>query len=844
MFCGPLIEYLFSTNAGTVAFLRTSYSNEYRSKSQEERLRNIGEPTLSEAEAFIASNCLSPPSPHRCLLLQPLPNIRECGIGLKLYFSSLKYFSIVFLLMAFVSVGQLFQNYNKNDYGNENMSLYAQLGGSLGGVEGFEPDQSRDCSRKMEGQQIYITKETLDGLRSSYNKLMDAKSMEVAFDAGYTLIFLISILIFAVWSHKMIEEQRSEHPTLADFSLKFTQLPEARIPRLVSVLEQQGIRVHDVVPIRHINKLVHQIKYIKQFYKSTFLQLLVDSGKKCTYYDFVAALSKRDKLEGKVKQAEMMEAGHSAIIVFESREDRERAHNCFHKGFLSSFFVKLTVRWKNLCGTDRQTNWLRELNVKSVPTPEDIYWENIRKKRWMIRIAFYLLAVFIIILSICILYSLKRIQNSLHFPTKESCINNCNQQYCPCILRGENCTSYMEESTRLGTVQVLIGIAIILVNSMLPYALGKITVQEKQSSKPRRKLSAMLKIFFALLFNTSFVILVVNADFQHVQMQADDNAYQDFTRTWFAEVGFSIMASMLCSIFAPHCFMCLYYVCKKCSMRPMLSFFDTQLAFNNWAIGADIDLPLKTAMQLVVIFGCFIYSGGMPFMLIICSSALFSIYTCEKYMLRFYEKPNERSTILHTWFLRILPWAIVLHCMFSIDMYGSEIFPQMSPDEYVSVAHVIVVANNTAQYPSMNFNLTDYINATTGSYDDRAKNYSGIVFFVILGLAVILSLCMKKIAGLFGRGNSDMDVSHIVHDDNFYGGRSYQIAKNKHYQEVVKTMYEIGGCPDEEADVEDPTPEVAPKLLEPSWNFFGRNKDNSECRLTEQDATEGGFDKL
>lgn len=797
MLCGVLIETFFYTNAGSVAFLRSSYSNDFRYRSVEERIRGISDPTEAQAREFARKACLQRQR-NKCW---QLPNVRECGVGLKLYFFSLRYFSAVFGLMTLLALGQLALNYRENYYGHIE-SLSVQMGGSLGGVQTFSADtMALDCAVPSQLGQI----------ESEYEEIMRVKALEVGFDAGYTFVFLVSLLIYRIWTKRLIKRHRAANPTLADYALKFTHLPERRIPVLLTALEKAGIGVSDVVPIRHIDKLVAQIKYIKQYYKSRFLQLLLDEQKKCSADEVVKSIEKLIKLEVKVKKEEPMELSHSVIVVFESRVARTKAVKLFQQGVRRWVCGKVMLAWRKVWRDEqgRERDWLKETNVKSIPTPEDYYWENIRKKRWIHRLKFYALACFLILASSGIIFAFKFLQTRVSYPTKTECENDPNNSDCKCVLN-EDSEDCKLDRAKWGSAQVFIGFAIVVVNMILPWLLRKITNREKQSSKPRRKLSTMMKIFFAMLINTSVVILAVNARFRKFratemyEQGQSGKGYDDFDRGWYSEVGFSILVSMIFGVFFPHFLMCLYYKIKEKSLGCMKRFFDTQLAYNNWVIGADMDLPLKTAIELVTIYACFIYAGGLPWMLAVCSVTLLGTFHAEKFMLSHYERPNERSTILHTWFVKMIPWAIVLHCLVSIYMYGCEdIFPLLSPQEYVQ---------NTGKC----FNYKAYKAVALNNYEERVNDYPGPVFLALLGVAVVLQVLAGKVLKRCRKNAiGQKTVSEALTHSNFFGGQSYHMTDNCNYREIVESVFEVNETPDQDEEVEMPQKETPPILLSP-----------------------------
>ena len=79
----------------------------------------------------------------------------------------------------------------------------------------------------------------------------------------------------------------------------------------------------------------------------------------------------------------------------------------------------------------------------------------------------------------------------------------------------------------------------------------------------------------------------------------------------------------------------------------------------------------------MVIFTCYLYSGGMPLLNVFCFFTLVFLYWIDKYLiLHHYKKPPRYSPIFNDRILVVLPYAVILHCAFALYMFGSEsIFP-------------------------------------------------------------------------------------------------------------------------------------------------------------------------
>lgn len=696
MSCATLISRFFSTNAGAVAFSRTSYSNSYRFSSHQEREELLREPASEQADAYLCTHCIRDDARRVYGFCERMPNVAKCGVGLHLHLFSLKYFAVVFFLCTLVGIYSLKVNFEGQYFENQEQNWTGQLG-MLGNIVGFETNST------------LFGDVALEHAAKRHDELTRIQKEHVVVDGVYTLIMMLAVILYAIWTRKIIEEWRERQPTLADFAVKLTHLPENKVMELAKIFETCGYSIAEIVPIRHFLQLNNHLKRCKHRDKLRFMRALKHRSKRYSEKQMSLSNEKLKRYTQSCNDSQTEVAlGHSAIFVFERRVDCYLVQKMFYKNWLANLFLK--IRYWFVKGDARHRDWLQEINAKIVPTPNDIYWENIRKKRYLKRYIYYCLSALLILLCFGVVYGLKRAQTSTGEITMQSCLKNHDNDvnYCNCLLnRDSTDTSCSDSKEKDVALRVITGIVIILVNSLLPAILSLISMQEKQSSMPRRKLSTMVKCFFGLAFNTAFVILLAYANFKDYKISKAfpmvNGEFKDVSRYWYPEVGFPILVSMLMGIIMPHLPYSLYYSFKKHCLRCVKNLYDTQIAYNYWVIGCDIDLPLKVAYQLTVILCCYMYAGGIPLMLLVCALTMFAMYLSERYLLRHYEMPNEHSTILNTWFVKLLPLTIFCHCLFSLYCIDAEtIFPHLNPTKWYeeqdysnSFFHTATLVNHT-----------------------------------------------------------------------------------------------------------------------------------------------------
>ena len=233
---------------------------------------------------------------------------------------------------------------------------------------------------------------------------------------------------------------------------------------------------------------------------------------------------------------------------------------------------------------------------------------------------------------------------------------------------------------------------------------------------------------------------------------------------------------MLISIFSPHMVILLtFYPMGLCRRHCRINRYKSQREINQKFAGADFDLATRNSFILTVVFTCFLYSGGMPMMNVICCLTMFAVYWVDKFLiLRHYSKPPLYNHLLHERVLHYLPFAVIFHCGFSLYMYGStDLFPSD--------------VNTDGTYP---VNDIAY----------RIKTYQGYIN-ILLGMAAFLCsfwvffyskifscALKKKIVDVndekLAVGNLDQEIMNIKR----HGLGTYNLLDNPAYADLILAL--------------------------------------------------------
>jgi hypothetical protein len=294
--------------------------------------------------------------------------------------------------------------------------------------------------------------------------------------------------------------------------------------------------------------------------------------------------------------------------------------------------------------------------------------------------------------------------------------------------------------------------------------------QGEETDKVQDGASVSSKVFVVFFINTAVINLLVNANFG------------DFSRDWYVKVGATFVLTMTISIGSPHGLYLLFrYPLALFKRRFGWKKHKIQGDLNQIMIGPEFIIEVNTAINLSIVFTCFLYSSGMPFLNIICFFVLLIRYWVEKWLvIRYFKKPPIYKEEINNKALNILPFAGMLHCLFGLYMYGTEdIFPR--------------------GYNDSNF----YIEGNEATLSDRMEMESGIIFLVLfaVGFAIWLldALLHRQILLILSnvfKMNIGTSMKYKTFSENFEDIQSrgiamYNIWKNPDYAPLVKSMNEL-----------------------------------------------------
>lgn len=728
-----------------------------------------------------------------------LNQLGEYGIGLELYFLSIKQLSLVFLVMALISFWPMYENY---------------IGG---GLSDGDKNQIWD-SLTLANQHAYSYDMTESDAEDQAHSYKNSKIRVFIADLLYTLIFVFFIIAAHITSREKIESNIRKNVTAADYAVEISGLPCVPIKNEeVKDLFMQFGNVVEVFLARKYNGVLGNYKQRADLtLELKYLERLKING------------FKKDR---KIKKVQQQIAKFDEKIK-EKQENMSRTHDDLPviKGFVvfskfseRALCIKAFKKANSACSRYPSSLKFRQsykLKVIQTSEPSNINWENLEYnscKRFLRQIFAIITAFIVLIATIAVVYLIRSYDDGI--PSEKECILKYkidkeyslskaedaytldNEKYCYCSLQSlqdvlsdsslrDYCSYYLQKRSFGITLRFLVSGGVVAINFLLKTIFRFLSHFERVISRSKEQVKIMSKVFVAIFINTSLIILAVNANFSSLGFfdmlpfgkYIFNSKFSDFTREWYIEVGSTLTITMLVSVFSPHLFNLLIFYPRGGCKRTCYKGYKTQKEINLAFKGPDFDIATRYSQILNVVFSSMLYSGGIPLLNATCCATIFLLYWTDKFLiLRHYSRPPRYNQDLNNKFLSILPWAAILHCGFSLYMIGTEdIFPE-------------------------NFYSSDgNLYAEKNDIYDRTINIVGILYLGMIAISIGALFYITSSNWFFncsfkGKKSAKVHAEKPENEKTFFdeleyikshGLHSYNIHLNPAYNDLIASMNE------------------------------------------------------
>lgn len=354
----------------------------------------------------------------------------------------------------------------------------------------------------------------------------------------------------------------------------------------------------------------------------------------------------------------------------------------------------------------------RLLMIKECKTqPGSIIWENVhvtscsRAVRWTIQALLVIVALFAGFLAISLLNiltpqtSTSSVDTSGYNYTTVVAASNATITQAWCLAQSP--TTVLQSSTLLSLCQsylltyystigisIAISVSVIVVKAILKLFLTFLARFQRYESYNQQVSSLIVNLFLTYTFTTFFITFLLKANIYNISFKtiitqfvtdtyllsnsASLSEYTDFSRTWYADVGYQIVINWLVLSLVPHIFQPILLLITDSIEQCQAQGQKIQRKMDKMIEGKEFTFEDYYANLLMIVFVSIGLCGPMPLLLLIGGLAILTRYLFWKYyFIRFCKIPPTFNESLNTKVTGMLYWAAIIHLCISIYAFGN-----------------------------------------------------------------------------------------------------------------------------------------------------------------------------
>ena len=363
----------------------------------------------------------------------------------------------------------------------------------------------------------------------------------------------------------------------------------------------------------------------------------------------------------------------------------------------------------------------KQIQASEAPKASTIIWENLpvsKKERWIRVLIVYLFSSALILISFAVMLITKNYQRELNDTYNvSSCSSTVTMDmalkdylnpkgerngfmFCYCLQQyndmgtsvkdivftdnGTYCSSwYTDYMSTLALVYIL-AFTMQIINVIVKTILRLASKLEKRVNKADEVISNIFKMSLTQIINTAILLLVVNmkVSFLPSWFPVFAGGYNDFTTSWYSDVGATIMIMMLFSIVTPHIAnFFLHFV------RFVRRWFDRkwtwnkrqtrklfQIDYESLYLGPEYLIEFRYSNMIAMVYLTLLFGAGMPILYFFAACIFFVVYWVDKVTLfKIYRQPPRLGIEVIRFVRNLLMPGIVLHFGFTFWMFSNSL---------------------------------------------------------------------------------------------------------------------------------------------------------------------------
>ena len=190
------------------------------------------------------------------------------------------------------------------------------------------------------------------------------------------------------------------------------------------------------------------------------------------------------------------------------------------------------------------------------------------------------------------------------------------------------CEDYIETYILRLVVTIVVSFSVSMINYIIRIVFRKLAEFERYKSMSKEKQSIFEKQFVAVFINMAILVLLINADFQEIEVVKEisnglgslgtiffNGDYDDLTRSWYTSVGLSFLILVISTLFSNIVSTLLWEFIRLYKRRFSAKKQLLQADMNAAMIGGIFYIESKYSLTLAMIFLGSLYYGPLPLLL-------------------------------------------------------------------------------------------------------------------------------------------------------------------------------------------------------------------------------------
>jgi hypothetical protein len=672
-----------------------------------------------------------------------LRDLRPFGPGVYFLFYAMRYFMVVFLIMAMMSVVPLVVFVRGSGLAHS-PGVPRWLKTTITNSEGKEIDNNDYLIFKEQltavNENFPTDSEEVNWLRS----IMEAKNLQVNLDLQVTLAWncsLIIVFILAIYAFKYLVlkerlEVESECTSISKFALRLSQLPNEHFDKTdvkEFIRQFYSGKIIDINFAYKFNDSLHEIvetgdmKVDLQHLSTKPNRTDGDEVRMNGYKKRIHA--NRQMIEKKLKMSDF------SINEIDDRLEKIAAFVIFNESNAPKKILELTEN-----NPDELLFKGAKLKLSIPDDVRDINFKNLDKPN---KVKFYKLLVAVVIclaiiggfLTLTLTIEHKFESLLPHYDCTHhkgityaqvvgghlNGLASSNQVYCFCkkfygrtaeSAIKDFCLKNNQKVNKFYYFSIFLIVLIEVVNLILTVVIEQVMKITHFASKTN-KFTVSLLIFFAMIYLNTVLSVVISSDLifgpthpqenlgKLISTKIKDRILRTFDPEWFEVFGYKMILLVFVLVLFPHVFMLAYVAIRRKINDYRATKAQTHQQYLHLKKPFKFALAEYYVMILNVIFCTMTFAAGMPVLMILAFVAFAVMYpTTKKIFVSYSAKPHFLKPLAVQLIIKLLPLSVVIHLIIAIILYGNhfkhidfnddKIFDPTNPFDYVYVSRSFV----------------------------------------------------------------------------------------------------------------------------------------------------------